>query len=71
MDDFTEFFAKHFRRVEPESATSLDEDPAGPMTAPAFDPVGYGDRIPAGVRRERQGGGGFMPGDLVPGTETT
>jgi len=36
VDDFTTFFAKHFRHVEPESAR-----------------------------------GGIMPGDLMPGTETT
>jgi multidrug efflux pump subunit AcrB len=72
VDDFTSFFGKHFRRID-AGADVASPGGVGPVArpAPAFDPDVQGGRVPAGVRRELQGGGGFMPPDVMPGTETT
>ena len=73
VDDFASFFAKHFRRIDTGADVASRTDGVGPVASPtpAFDPDVRGGRIPAGVRRERRGGGGFMPPDVMPGTETT
>ncbi|HSG08585.1 MAG TPA: efflux RND transporter permease subunit, partial [Longimicrobiales bacterium] len=70
VDDFTKFFAKHFRHEE----TSADARPAfeGVETVvlpePLVDVPSQGGRIPAGVRREGGGVRGILPPDPIPGT---
>jgi multidrug efflux pump subunit AcrB len=73
VDDFTSFFAKHFRHVdEPEAEVAGGGTPGSePAAGPAPGAGPREGRVPAGVRRERQAQGGMMPPDLVPGTETT